>query len=59
MKQRYRFYYIKDSNKETLGIIDSESLIEAIKIAALTKNLPMETFLTLFNVELYEPRRTK
>ena len=54
MRQRYRFYYMKDSNRETLGIADCESLTEAIKTFALIKNLPMATFLTIFNVELYE-----
>lgn len=59
MKQRYRFYYMKDSNRETLGIANCESLTEAIKTFALIKNLPMATFLTIFNVELYESRGTK
>ena len=48
---RYRFFSINDPKKETLGVVNSETLDEAYLMASQVKNLPLDSFKELFKVE--------
>ena len=50
---KFRYYYISHPD-ETLGIIESKNLNQAIKKSSKIKQLPEEKFLRIFNVEEYE-----
>jgi len=47
----YKYFFISDTEKEAIGKIKAEGLYEAIKKAASKKNLSLNHFMELFNVE--------
>jgi len=48
---QYRFFNVKDKNKETLGTINAKTLEDAYLMASQIKKLPLDTFKKLFKVE--------
>ena len=48
---QYRYFSAKDSNKETLGVVKSDTLEDAYLMASQIKKLPLNTFKKLFKVE--------
>jgi|TARA_R110000803_G_scaffold42850_6_gene91753 hypothetical protein len=50
MKQ-FKYFNIKDSHKEQIGIVQSHSLDEAYIKASKIKNLNLEEFKKIFSIE--------
>ena len=48
---QYRFFNVKDKNKETLGTINAKTLEDTYLMASQIKKLPLDTFKKLFKVE--------
>ena len=49
--RKWKYYYITDSNKETVGTLYAEDINEAYAIATRMKDLSLEKFQKLFTVE--------
>jgi len=56
MKQ-YMYYNKSDKNKEPQGKFEAINLDDAILIAAHTKQMSIDDFLNVFNVEEYGRKR--
>jgi hypothetical protein len=50
---KFCFYSKNDPNQEAIGATEALSKEEAIKFFSLTKMLPVQEFLTIFNVKQY------
>ena len=48
---QYRFFNINDKNKDTIGIVNSDTLEDAYLMASKIKKLPLDVFKKLFTVE--------
>jgi len=55
--KKYKYYYRSDSNKETVGIVEAMSMVNAVDKAAAKKNLGVLEFSSLFNVEEIDGRQ--
>jgi hypothetical protein len=53
MKQ-YIYYNKRDSSKEPQGKIQANNVTEAIKQAAVVKQMDIDVFLKTFNLKTYE-----
>ena len=51
MKNKYRFYSISDSKKETIGVLKTDTLEEVKQFLAVTKHLTVEQIEDLFEIE--------
>lgn len=49
--KRWKYFNIKDSQKETVGTLYAEDLNEAYAVASRMKQLPLSKFQKLFLVE--------
>ena len=56
MKQ-YIYYNKSDKNKEPQGKFEAIDLEDAVLIASHIKQMSIDNFLTVFNVEEYERKR--
>ena len=56
MKQ-YIYYNKSDKNKESQGKFEAIDLEDAVLIASHIKQMSIDNFLTVFNVEEYERKR--
>lgn len=52
MMKKYKYFHINDPNKEVVGYIYGESLINARIKASRFKDLPYDKFIKIFEVEL-------
>jgi hypothetical protein len=50
---KFCFYSKSSSTQEPVGVVDALSREEAIKFFSLTKMLPVNDFLTIFEVKSY------
>jgi|TARA_R110001606_G_scaffold362673_1_gene516505 hypothetical protein len=48
---KYRYFSVRDKNKDTVGVVNSNTLKDAYLMASKIKNLPLDTFKKLFTVE--------
>jgi hypothetical protein len=48
---RYRYYSIKDPNKETIGLITAFNYYQALDLACIRKQLTEDEFLKIFILE--------
>ena len=51
LMNKYKYYISSDSKKETVGLVRAYSLKQAIKKASIKKQLDIDVFVKLFNVE--------
>lgn len=49
--KRWKYYYLKDSKKETIGTLYAEEINEAYSIASRMKQLSLKEFKEIFGVE--------
>jgi len=49
--ETYKYFFKSDSSKEAIGKLKAPGLYEATKKAASKKNLSLNHFMELFNVE--------
>jgi hypothetical protein len=49
--KRYRYYSIKDPNKETIGLISAFNYYQALDLACIRKRLTEDEFLNIFILE--------
>ena len=50
---KYKYYNLSDKNKETVGIVESDSLFDATILASQIKRMPLDKFNTVFGVEKF------
>lgn len=50
---KFCFYSKRDPKQEPVGAVDALTKEEAVKFFSLTKMLPVQEFLTIFNVKEY------
>ena len=48
---KYKYYNKTNKNKETVGVVEAKNKELAITKAAINKNLPINIFTMLFNIE--------
>ncbi len=48
---KYRYFSVTDKKKDTVGVVNSDTLEDAYLMASKIKNLPLDTFKKLFTVE--------
>tara|TARA_Y100000361_G_scaffold46205_1_gene39980 strand:- start:243 stop:416 length:174 start_codon:yes stop_codon:yes gene_type:complete len=48
---QYRYFHFKDKNKETVGVVNTDTLEDAYVVASKIKKLPLESFKKLFKIE--------
>ena len=48
---QYRYFSVTDKNKDTVGIVNSNTLEDAYLMASKIKKLPLDQFKKLFIVE--------
>jgi len=48
---KYRYFSSTDKNKDTVGVVNSDTLEDAYLMASKIKKLPLEAFKKLFTVE--------
>ncbi len=48
---QYRYFSVTDKNKDTVGIVNSDTLEDAYLMASKIKKLPLDTFKKLFKIE--------
>ena len=48
---QYRYFSAGDKNKDTVGIVNSNTLEDAYLMASKIKKLPLDTFKKLFKIE--------
>lgn len=56
IRKKYSFTSKSDSDKEPLGIIEANSLNEAVKFFSQMKDLPIDSFMSLYNIEEHARR---
>ena len=49
--KKYKYFNLNDSTKETIGIVNAESINEAYSKACSRKELPLKDFKSLFKIE--------
>lgn len=49
--KKYRYYSVKDPNKETIGLISAFNYYQALDLACIRKQLTEDQFLKIFNLE--------
>lgn len=49
--KRYRYYSIKDPNKETIGLITAFNYYQALDLVCIRKQLTEDKFLKIFILE--------
>ena len=49
---QYRYFSSTDKNKDTVGIVKSDTLEDAYLMASQIKKLPLDQFKKLFTVEI-------
>ena len=49
---QYRYFSAGDKNKDTVGIVKSDTLEDAYLMASKIKKLPLDQFKKLFTVEI-------
>lgn len=49
--KRYRYYSIKDPNKETIGLITAFNYYQALDLVCIRKQLTEDEFLKIFILE--------
>ena len=50
---KYKYYNLSDRNKETVGIVESDSLFDATILASQIKRMPLDKFNEVFGVEKF------
>lgn len=50
---KYKYYNLSDKNKETVGIVESDSLFDATILASQIKRMPLDKFNEVFGVEKF------
>jgi hypothetical protein len=45
---KWKFYYKKDINKETVGSVDADNIKDAYDLASKVKRLPLKDFKEIF-----------
>ena len=50
--KKWKYFYLSDSNKETIGIVLAEDVEGAYDISSEIKNLPLTEFKTIFGIEM-------
>ena len=50
--KKWKYFYLNDSNKETIGIVLAEDVEGAYNISSEIKNLPLTEFKTIFGIEM-------
>jgi len=48
---KYRYFSAADKNKDTVGMVNSDTLEDAYLMASKVKKLPLDDFKKLFKVE--------
>ena len=48
---QYRYFSITDKNRDTVGMVNSDTLEDAYLMASKIKKLPLDKFKKLFKVE--------
>jgi len=48
---KYRYFSVTDKKKDTVGVVNSDTLEDAYLMASTMKKLPLDTFKKLFTVE--------
>ena len=48
---QYRYFSITDKNRDTVGMVNSDTLEDAYLMASKMKKLPLDDFKKLFKVE--------
>ena len=48
---QYRYFSVTDKNKDTVGMVNSDTLEDAYLMASQIKKLPLDDFKKLFKVE--------
>jgi len=48
---QYRYFSATDKNKDTVGMVNSDTLEDAYIMASKVKKLPLDAFKKLFTVE--------
>ena len=48
---QYRYFSAGDKNKDTVGIVNSNTLEDVYLMASKIKKLPLDTFKKLFKIE--------
>ena len=48
---QYRYFYSKDKSKETVWVVNTDTLEDAYVMASKIKKLPLESFKKLFKIE--------
>lgn len=48
---QYRYFSITDKNKDTVGVVNADTVEDAYSMASQIKKLPLESFKKLFKVE--------
>lgn len=49
--KKWKYYYLNDSNQETIGIVLAEGVDEAYIMASEIKKLPLVEFKNIFKIE--------
>lgn len=47
---KYKYYNLSDKNKETVGVVESNSLFDATILASQIKRMPLDKFCDIFGV---------
>ncbi len=48
---QYRYFSIKDKGKDTVGVVNADTIEDAYSMASQMKKLPLDDFKKLFKVE--------
>jgi len=48
---QYRYFSITDKNRDTVGMVNADTLEDAYSMASQIKKLPLDVFKKLFKVE--------
>ena len=48
---QYRYFSIKDKGKDTVGVVNANTIKDAYSMASQIKKLPLDDFKKLFKVE--------
>ena len=48
---KYRYFSVTDKKKDTVGVVNSDTLEDAYLMASKVKKLPLDDFKKLFKVE--------
>ncbi len=48
---QYRYFSITDKNKDTVGVVNADTIEDSYSMASQMKKLPLDDFKKLFKVE--------